>query len=242
LSAYTLPARVQFHAKTGFVRQEDVTVGVWDQGFGDHALEEFDGEGGGFLEEFDVGGVGTGGAEVEVGGDTETATAVVGGEGFVVQLGVGGDFFEATETGGDAGVGLEDVVAVLVDQQAEFVETDVVFTTRDWNIGRGGEAPEIVEFEATEGFLHPGDVEVGKFATGGESAVEAPDEVVFAAGGTGFLGLIGVDHDFHAVADSGANSFDLGDVFLHRGGVEAEFDGSVTEVEEAESILGALFW
>jgi hypothetical protein len=193
------------------------------------------------LEEFDVGGIRAGGAQLEVGGDAEAAAAVVGGERFVVQLGVGGDFFEAAETGGDTGVGLENVVAVLVDQQAEFVETDVVFAARDRNVGRGGEAAEIVEFEATEGFFHPGNVERGKFATGGECTVVTPDEIVFAAGGAGFLGLIGIDHDLHAVADGGAHGFDLGDVFVDRWGVEAEFDRAVTKVEEAEGIFGALF-
>ena len=65
----------------------------------------------------------------------------------------------------------------------------------------------------------------------------APDEAQLAARGARFLGLVGVDHDLHAVADGAADRLDLGDVLLQRRTVQAEFHGPVPRVEQTQGVF-----
>jgi hypothetical protein len=68
--------------------------------------------------------------------------------------------------------------------------------------------------------------------------VNVPGEALLAARSARFLGLVGVDHDLHAVADGVADRFDLGNVLLQRRAVQAEFYGPVPRVEQAQGVFG----
>ncbi len=69
--------------------------------------------------------------------------------------------------------------------------------------------------------------------------MEVPGEALLATRSTRFLGLVGVDHDLHAVADRDAHRLDLGNVLLERRAVEAKFHCSIPLVEQAQGIFGS---
>jgi hypothetical protein len=120
------------------------------------------------------------------------------------------------------------------------VREDVVLAAGDRQVGRGGQAREIVPLVAAERLFQPDHAEIVELAGGGEGAVVAPRRRLLGAGGAGFLRLVGVDHDVHPVADRGPHRLDLGDVLADRLAVQAQLDRGVAPIDQAQGVVGAL--
>ncbi len=84
----------------------------------------------------------------------------------VMHLRVGGDLPQPAEASGAQRVRLHHVIAVVLDQPAAFVQTDIVPTPGDRDITGRGEAARVVVGVAAERFLHPEDAERGELAAG----------------------------------------------------------------------------
>ena len=135
-------------------------------------------------------------------------------------------------------VGLQDVVAPVEQQALQLRESLVDLAAGDGHGGDGAEAAQPLVVVTRERLLEPLDAVLGQRLRGRQRPVERPvgprkRRVVH-------IGLVGVRHDRHPVADGLAHRGDLGDVLGERLVVDAELDRAVPLVAEPPRVVGPL--
>ena len=130
------------------------------------------------------------------------------------------------------------MVAAVEEEALEIVELLVHLAARDRDGRDGAQAPQALVIVTGKRLLQPFHPVLGQGLRRPERPVVVP--VRTEQRGVVDVGLVGVHHDGHAVADGVPDGPDLGDVLRQRLAVDAQLDGAVALVLEAAAIVGPL--
>src|SRR5215472_2413189 len=170
----------------------------------------------------------------------KAVAAVMGNAQPVMHFGIGRDLAQLAEAFGDDRVRLDDGIAAGIEKLAKLVQAAAPFAAGDAEIDGGAQSREVIVVVAAERLLDPGDAEGLQLPAGRKRAMVIPYMALLHMRRSGPLRLISIRHNLHAVTDGVAHRPYLGDVVCDRRAVEAELDGPIALLEQAQRILRAL--